>query len=226
MGLILALCSAYIIARIQNKAGQTAAVKKQNKKAVASFYDYLKFNENNAELFAQLYRYFDYDVEIIDYDSFAASKDGIKTYVTLLYRQDAVNSNDVACATVTAKRIGANKARIFAAKIDSVALKNAQSRFDVSFADVNGAYELFVQADKLPNIPDVKPLKSSFAAKYAFCRKRAGWYFAGSVFSALLSIVAYFPYYTLGWATVLLAFALYSAFNTRYNVKPLPLKLD
>lgn len=219
LGLILAFCSAYLIARIQNKVGQVKAVKQQNKKVVANFYDYLKYNENNAELFAELYRYYHYDVDIVDYDSFIAVKDNSRYYVATLYAKDSLNASDIATAIVQAKRAKTDKLRVYVGKADAVISKTAKQRFDVEFVDVNNAYELLSQADKLPTIPQVKPAKNSFIAKYAFCRKRFGWYFASSVFMALVSVVAYFPYYTLAWATVMLVLALYSLFNTRYNTR-------
>lgn len=198
--------------------GQIKRVKAQNKKAMSNLHDYLKYNEDNAALFAELYRYYHYDITPVDHDCFIAAKDGVSAYVLTAYCKDSLSSSDVACAVVQAKRRNADKLRIYASKTDSVAIQNAKLHFDVEFADVNNAYELLVQADKLPSLPEVKPVKNSFVAKYAFCRKRFGWYFASSIFMALLSLVAYFPYYLLGWSTVMLALALYSMFNTRYNV--------
>lgn len=226
MGLILALCSAYLILRIQNKVGQIKSVKNKNKKAVSNLYDYLKYNDNNAELFAELYRYYLYDVETVDFDSFVASKDGERYYVVTLYAKDNLTGQDVAHAVVQAKRLKADKLRVYAGKADAIALKNAKQRFDVDFVDLNNAYELLNAAGKLPAFPDVKPVKNSFVAKYAFCRKRFGWYFASSVFLALVSVVAYFPFYTLAWSTVMLTLALYSLFNTRYNAKQTTVKLN
>ena len=219
LGLLIALCSSYLIYRIQNKTEQVKSVKRQNKKAAANFYDYLKYNGNNAELFAELYRYYDYETDIIDFDSFVAVKDGMSTYVATVYAKDALTQSDVANLIVQAKRKKTDKLRLYAGKADPAVIKNAKLHFDVDYVDVNNAYELFSQADKLPQVPEIKPVKNSFAAQYAFCRKRFGWYFASSVFMALLSLIAYFPYYLLGWATVMLILALYSLFNTRYNVK-------
>lgn len=218
LALVIALCSAYLIYRIQNKMGQIKHVKAQNKKAVTNLHDYLKYNDDNANLFAELYRYYHYDITPVDPDCFIAEKDGVSTFILTAYCKDSLSSSDVAQAIVQAKRHKADKLRIYASKTDSVALQNAKLHFNVEFADLNSTYELFVQADKLPELPEVKPVKSSFVAKYAFCRKRFGWYFASSIFMTLLSLVAYFPYYLLGWATVMLGLALYSMFNTRYNV--------
>lgn len=223
---VIALCSAYILWRIQTKAGVARQAKQKNKKAVASFYDYLKFNADNAQLFQSLYEYYRYDVEKIDYDSFVATKDGQKTYVALRFENDSFSVSDLRAAIVTAKRANVNKLCIYAGKIDPPIKRSAAQHFDVTFVDANNAYALLEQCDKLPNVPQIKPIKASFAASYAFCRKRFGWYFASSVFLTIISIVAYFPYYTLGWATVMLCLALYSMFNTRYNVKTTGVKLD
>lgn len=226
LGLILAFCSAYLIYRIQSKVGQIKVTKQRNKKAVANLYDYLKYNDDNSKLFAELYRYYHYDVEIVDFDNFIATKEQSSTYVATAYCKDSLTLSDVAERIVQAKRAKANRLRIYAAKADPIIARNAAKRFDVEFVDINNAYELLAQADKLPAVPEIKPVKNSFVAKYAFCRKRFGWYFASSIFMALVSVVAFFPYYTLGWSTVMLVLALYSMFNTRYNSRSTTVKLD
>lgn len=226
LALTLALCSSYLIYRIQSKIGQAHSLKRRNKKAVANLYDYLKFNDNNAAVFAELYRYYNYQVDIIDYDNFVASKDGTTTLVTLHYASDALTATDVAKAIVTAKRSKADKLCAYAAKIDSATRKTATQHFDATFVDITNAYALLEQSDKLPSLPQIKPVTHSFVAKYAFCRKRFGWYLASSIFMALMSIIAYFPYYLLGWSTVMLCLALYSMFNTRYNARQTNVKLD
>lgn len=226
LALTLAICSAYLIWRIQNKLGQVKSVKLQNKKAVANLYDFLKYNDDNAAVFAELYRYYHYTVTIIDFDSFLASKDNSATYVSLLYASDNLKPADVARTIVTAKRLKADKARIFVAKVDPTLAKTAAQHFDAQFVDISNAYMLLEQSGKLPCIPQSKPTKSSFVAKYAFSRKRFGWYFGASIFMAIASLVAYFPYYTLAWATVMLALALYSLFNTRFNARQTNVTLD
>lgn len=222
----VAVCSSYLIYRAQNKLGQIKNVKSQNKKAVAGLREYLRFNDDNSSVFAELYRYYGYEVNAVDFDSFTASKEDASTFVTLCFRSDVLTTDDAAKAIVAAKRSKADKLCVYAVKIDTAARKAAAAQFDVSFVDLENAYLLLEQSGKLPRLPQAKPPKSSFAAKYAFCRKRFGWYLASSVFTALLSIVAYFPYYLLGWATVLLALALYSLFNTRYNAKQTNVRLD
>lgn len=226
LALIISLCSAYLIYRLQNKIGQVQNTKLQNKKAAAKLYDYLKYNDNNAEIFAQLYRYYNYQVSILDYDNFVASKEGVTTLVTLHYANDVLTTNDVAQAIVSAKRNKADKLCAYASKIDASVRKTAIQHFDVTFVDVANAYILLEQSDKLPSLPQIKPTKNSFIAKYAFCRKRFGWYFGSCVFMTVISVIAYFPYYLLGWATVMLFLALYSLLNTRYNAKQTDVKLD
>ncbi|MDE7454773.1 MAG: hypothetical protein K2M64_02980, partial [Clostridia bacterium] len=153
------------------------------------------------------------------------TKNDVKTYVSLQFGSN-VTEQSVQSAIVTAKRSKVDKLCVFVGKTDASIVKTAQRHFSTSFVDVANAYALLEQADKLPDIPQIKQSKNSFIAKYAFCRKRFGWYFASSLFLTLISIVAYMPYYTLGWATVMLALSLYSAFNTRFNTKSTNLTLD
>lgn len=214
---VLAVSSAYIMWQMQGKIVKSKTAKLQNKKAVAMFHDYLKYNDDNAKVFTELYRYYHYEVESVDYDSFVASKDGATTLVCLCFNGNSLTADNLQAAIVAAKRKKTDKLSIYASKIDGQLRKTALQRFDVTFVDLANAYRLLEGCDKLPNIPRIKPAKSSFIAKYAFCRKRFGWYLGSCIFMTLVSIVAYFPYYTLGWATVMLALALYSLFNTRYN---------
>ena len=223
---VITVCASYLMWRAQSKLYQIKNVKIQNKKAVASLHDYLKFNGNNAELFQELYRYYLYEVTSIDFDSFIAQKDGTTTYVRLFFEDNSLSVKDLQKAIVSAKRNKTDKLCVFCAKVDEAIRKTATAHFTTDFIDIANTYQLLEQSEKLPAIPKCAPSKSSFVAKYAFCKKRFGWYFGSCIFLTLISIVAYFPYYTLGWATVMLALALYSLFNKRYNTRATDVKLN
>jgi len=226
LGAVLAICSAYLIYRIQSKAGKVKSAKLQNKKAALDLHDFLKFNGDNSAVFSELYRYYGYQTEILDYDNFFAVKDDTSTYVSLCYTSDSLTSAETQKAIVEAKRRKADKLCIYCAKADAQLRKTAEAHFNVIFVDISNAYRLLEQSGKLPTLPKAARAKNSFAAKYAFNRKRFWWYLGSSIFMTLISVVAYFPYYTLSWATVMLILALYSLFNTRYNAKQTDVKLD
>lgn len=223
---VIALCAAYIMWRMQCRLGNIRTAKSQSKKNVLKLADYLKYNDDNSAVFAPLYGYYGYEVSVIDYDSFVVVKNNVKTLVCLRFEEDSLKQTALQQAIVTAKRSKLNKLAIYCAKADAAARKAASAHFDVTIIDVGNVYRLLSECDKLPTLPDAKPTKNSFAASYAFNRKRFGWYFGSSIFMTLVSIVAYFPYYTLGWATVMLALALYSLFNTRYNAIQTTIRLD
>lgn len=223
---IVALSSAYIMWRMQLKVSSVRTAKAQSKKAVANFHDYLKFNDDNSAVFAPLYAYYGYEVTAIDADSFVATKNGISSLVCLRFDEDSLKQTDLQQAVIAAKRKKVDKISIYCAKADSPVRKTATAHYDVTFVDISNAYQLLESCGKLPALPNVKPAKNSFVASYAFCRKRFWWYFGSSIFMTLVSVVAYFPYYTLGWATVMLALALYSLFNTKYNTVQTAVKLD
>lgn len=223
---VIALCSAYLMWRMQNKVNDIRSAKTRNKKAALNLHDYLKFNGNNAELFAPLYVYYGYEVTEIDYDNFVATKSGVCTLVALRFEEDSLSYPKLQQSVIAAKRRKVDKLCIYCAKVDTSVRKTAIAHFNVDFVDVSNAYELLSNCDKLPALPAAKHAKNNFVASYAFCRKRFWWYFSSSIFLTLVSIVAYFPYYTLGWATVMLGLALYSLFNTRFNPKQTTLQLD
>lgn len=226
LGAIIAASSAYLMWRIQSKSDKLKQVKIHNKKVVENLNDFLKFYHNNAEILSNLYRYYGYDVTDADYDSFIATRNGKTEYVRASFDDSAVSPAAVRSAIIQAKRKNVCALRMFVSKVDEPTRKTACQHFDVSFVDVANLYALLEQSDNLPVLPRAKKQNNGFIAKYAFCRKRFAWYFASCVFLTVISVVAYFPYYTLGWATVMLALALYSMFNKRFNATRTTVSLD
>ncbi len=226
LGTVIALCAAYLIWRIQNKSGKLKQIKMQNKKAVENLNDFLMYSHNNAELLGDLYRYYGYEVTNVDYDSFIVTRSNSSTYVCADFTDNTVSANAVRAAIVNAKRNNIQTLRMFVCKVDEPTRKTACRHFDVSFVDVANLYALLEQSEKLPIIPQAKKQNNGFVAKYAFCRKRSVWYLTSCIFLTLISVVAYFPYYTLGWATVMLILALYSMFNRRFNPTQTSVSLD
>ena len=145
----------------------------------------------------------------------------------MLFRsQNALTQDGLRKAVVCAKRNEADKLFVLAAKIDQPLVKAANARITTTFIDAANAYELLEQCDKLPQIPSARKTQTGFAAKYAFNRKRFGWYMLSSLFMLVISVVSYFPWYTLSWSTVMFALALYCLLNKRYNPTRTAVSID
>ncbi len=225
LSLVVALCSSYLLYRALSKWESAKNAKKQRKKAVNDFAEYLKYGENNAKLFAELFEYYNYAITPIDYDNFIATKNG-KYFVAVCFEQNALTQDELRKAVVCAKRNKADKLFVLAAKIDQPFVKAANARITTTFLDAANAYELLEQCDKLPQIPSARKTQTGFVAKYAFNRKRFGWYMLSSLFMLVISVVSYFPWYTLSWATVMLALALYCLLNKRFNPTRTAVSID
>ena len=223
---ILTAAFTYVIWRIADKWDSGKKIKQKRKKDVADLAEHLKFGEDNAQLFAELFRFYGFETDKTDYDSFVATKDGQKNYVAVCFEQDMLSRDRLRECVVTAKRIKADKLYIFANKIGTSEQRTAESYINTAFIDGNNAYELLEQCDKLPTITRRKPKKTSLIAKYALCRQRFGWYFASCIFMIIISVFSFFPWYTLAWATVMFVLAVYSLFNKRYNTKKTQVSLD
>ena len=226
LSLIVALASCYLIFKSLSKLDNGKKLKQAKKKNIASLSEYLRFNENNAELFAALLRYYRFEVNTFDYDNLVVTKDNVTGYVALRFNQDSLSKDEMCKAVVMAKRNKCSKLYIFTNKIDNSLVKLADKYLHTVSVDIANTYALFENCDKLPTLPKNAVKKSSFIVGYAFNRRRFGWYFASSLFMLAVSVIAYFPWYTLSWATVLFALAVYSLLNTRYNTPPTNITLD
>lgn len=223
---IVALCSSYLLHRALSRWESSKNAKKQRKKLITGFAEYLRYGENNAELFGKLFRYYNYNITPIDYDNFIAEKNGKAHFVAICFEQSSLSQDRLRQAIVTAKRRKTDTLFIFANKIDAQLIKTANVRIESEFIDAANTYELFEQCDKLPSIPNIRKTPNGFIGKYAFNRKRFGWYLLSSLFMLIISVVSYFPWYTLSWATVMLALSLYCLLNKRFNVKETQVSID
>ena len=227
LSLIVALCAWYLIWKAQSHIDFGKKIKLAQKNAVSSFVNFLRFGADNATLFENMLRYYRFELDRVNYDSLIATKNGQKSYVAICFQHDNVTKDELRDAVVSAKRAACEKLYIFTVKADSTSLATANGQVRTVVIDAQNTYALFEQCDKLPAIPQQKtPKKATFVARYAFNRRRFGWYFASSLFMLLISIISYFPWYTLAWATVFLALAVYCLVNRRFNVAPTRVNLD
>lgn len=223
---IITLASCYLIWRALSRFEKGQRRKQTKKSNIAKLSEYLRFNENNAALFADMLQYYRFEVTVVDFDNLIVTKNNVTSYVALRFNQDSINMDELCKTVVSAKRAKCSKLYLFANKIDSSLLKLAEKYLHTVSVDIANIYALLENCEKLPTLPKNAQKKSSFIASYAFNRHRFGWYFASSLFMLAVSVVAYFPWYTLSWATVNFALALFSLLNTRYNTPPTNITLD
>lgn len=84
---------------------------------------------------------------------------------------------------------------------------------------VGDTYSLLEKNSLLPEMPDYAAKKDKQIFVYAFNAKRFPYYILSSVALVAVSFVSFFPIYSLVAATALLAAAIYSKFNKKYNNK-------
>ena len=227
LSLVVALASAYLIWRFQTERDNGKKIKLAKRKSIAALSEYLRFGENNAELFADMLRYYRFDVEKVDFDNLIVVKNNVKSYVATRFVQDSLDKVELCKAVIAAKRTRCEKLYVFANKVDKALLDSANAHIHTVSVDVANTYALLEQCDKLPAISEIKPSKKPLIiAKYALNRRRFGWYFTASLFMLAISVISYIPWYTLSWATINLGLALYSLLNKRFNVPPTNVTLD
>lgn len=223
---IVAVAAGYIVFRAQEQLGRGRKRRRGEAKTVAKLACMLRYGENNAALFCEVLRYFRFAVQVLDGDNIIVQKEGNTGYVALRYLPDTVNREEMARCVVTALRQGCGKLYLFAHKVDSAALKEANDKLPTVHVDDANLYALLVQSSKLPPLQQKPRQAQRLVPKVAFCRKRFGWYFAASLFMLAVSAVSLIKWYTLSWATVSLMLALYSLLNKRYNTPPTAVTLD
>ena len=227
LSLIVVLAASYLIWRAQTERENHKKLKLSERKKIAAFGGYLRFGADNAALFAEMLRYYRFEVTGVDYDNLLVKKNGIQSYVAIRFGKDTLSQDELFGAVVAAKRRECSKLYVFANKVDKTTLTIANAHLHTVSVDIANTYALFEQCDKLPVIEEKKQVrKSTIVAKYAFNKRRFGWYFANSLFMIAISVISYFPWYTLSWATVSLGLALYSLLNKRYNTEPTRVTLD
>ena len=218
LALFVALCASYIVYRIVCTTHKKQQLTKSKKSHLASFTNYLCFCENVGDVFAQLLKYYTFDVQNAQNDGIVATKNGQKNYVALLFDNDVVTTSELRKAVKTAKQHQANKLIVFCIGYKPTDAQMANSQLPTKFVDKQSAFVLFEQADMLPPPTDTTVKKSAYFAQYAFCKKRFGGYFASGMFLLITSALTFFQLYSIVWGTALVAVALYSLLNKKYNV--------
>lgn len=223
---IVALSAAYLIFNGQKAFDNRKKIKNSEKKKIFSLGETLRFGEDNASLIADMLRYYRFEAEKIDFDNLIAIKKE-RTFVAIRMTADSITRESLATAVATAKRNDCRKLFLFAHKADKSLIASASQAIPITFIDVANLYVLLEQSGKLPDLTFKKTYNGvHFVAKYALCRKRFFWYLATSLFMSALTIVSYIKWYTLIWATITFAIAIYCLVNRRYNVQPTAVSLE
>lgn len=214
---LIAVCAGYLIWLALSRRQMRAQNKRAHKKSVADLAEYLRFGADNGQLFAEMLKYYRYDVLHTDKDVVTAQKDGAKTFVAVCFADDNLTKEELRRSVISAKRAECDKLVIFCSKANELQRETAHRHISTQISDAENTYKLLRESGKLPQITPYKVRKKSFAAQYAFNRRRFGWYFASCAFMLLTTAVAYFKWYSLAWATVMFALAVYSLLNKKYN---------
>lgn len=112
---IVAACSCYLIFRLLTKLQNNKENQYKRKKLSANFAKYLQFNDDNAQLFAQVFKFFGYQAETIDFDNLVATKTE-KTFVAICFQTAALSEFALQAAVVSAKRNSCTKLLILPIK--------------------------------------------------------------------------------------------------------------
>lgn len=222
---IVALCSGYIIFAILTKRQNIKEEKRQRKKLLKNFFEFLRFNADNQALFEKMFEFFRYEVSRIDFDNAVICREK-RSFAALCFKTESLSVEQLQHAIVCAKRQNCQQLMVFCNKAENSLQTLANSQIATKFVDLENTYALFEQAEKLPEIPNAKPTKIYILPQYAFNKKRFGWYFGGALFTLFTAAFSFLKAYLLVWSTVLFALAMFSLFNKKYNKTPTNVKLE
>lgn len=213
----IAAATAYICAYLTDRKQTKTQKTKQSKKKSDTLTDRLMFEADNAALFAPMLTYYGYAVTTSSNDYIVANKNDTNYYVAINFVADKLSVADLAASIVAAKRADCDKLIVFCSKV-SPNVNAAADKFDYKVFNAEQTLQLFVTADKLPQLSEKPPRRNGIVASYALSKGRFGWYFGGAIWMVAISFLSYFKVYSLLWATALFALAMYSLLNRRYNL--------
>lgn len=222
---IAALCSCYIIYTVLTKRQNVKEEKGRRKKILKNFFEFLRFNADNQALFGGMFEFYRYQVQRVDFDSAVLTREN-RIFAAICFQTENLSAQQLQHAIVCAKRQNCQHLLIFCNKAENSLQTLANDRIFTRFIDLANTYALFDQAEKLPDLPDVRPAKIYVFPQYAFNKKRFGWYFGGALFTLFTAAFSFLKAYLLIWSTVLFALALYSLLNKKYNKTPTDVKLE
>ncbi len=221
---VIALCFCYVVFHLLTKLQCKKNARAKRKKTLANFAAYLQFNTDNSALFEQLFRFFGYETQTVDFDNLIAVKNK-RIFVSICFQTAKLTENRVQQAVVSAKRTNCNELLIFTNKSENNLMAIANQQLPTKLSDTANCLALFEKAEKLPPLPEIKEQKIRLIATVAFNRKRFGQYFSCAFFTLLCAAFSFVKLYLLIWATILFLLAAYSLLNKRYNQLPTDISL-
>ncbi len=209
---LLALSTATAICTLMYLTGKNKAQKqlttKRERVALHTFDDFLVWNGNNAELFADLLAFCNYNTSILP-NGYLLLQQNNKKYLatTCFVATETLSPSVLQNAVATAKQVNATKILLFTNRDLPV-----QVPFEMQTYNLQQTYALFCACGKLPAVKNCTQPAKRFALSSVFNKKLFGKYAVGSLFLAVFSMFSFFPFYTLVWSSILFALALLSLF--------------
>lgn len=216
LSLIVAICIAYILYFFTTVKKKRRG-KRVSKKQLEGLFCFLNYCESLSGVWEGLLSYFHYSVTVVDHEHLLVKKDDLSTYVVLRFDTKALSQGQIRNAVIGAKRHQADKLLVFCHTANGAVLSTANQHLPTKIVDITTTYNLLQQASMLPLNTQVKSLKPSFVADYAFNKKRAKLWALNSIGAVLLSFVSYIAWWLLCWATVFAVIAVYCLINKKHN---------
>lgn len=201
---------------------RTKKHKKISRKTYSDFALYLCTHSEADALIDKLLAYLNYTVEqAIDDNTLLTNKEGKRILVAKQLTVAPVNADSILGFVKTARKHGITNVTLLCTQVDAKSFATVKAVNDVAVSIVNceQLYDTLQKCEMLPQIVKAKyALSDNALLCYAFNRARARYYLTSAFFLLVMSLVAFFPLYFLIWATILMAAAIYSRFNRRFNV--------
>lgn len=214
-GAAISLISALILNKLFSIKGK-AAVNKEKKHACELLDEFLIMNDAT-QVFSAVYALNGYAVQLKN-NCFYATKP-VKKLCFVNFEFDCLSGQRIVDFIKKAKREKFDKITIYCNKVCANFKEIVKMDVvEVQILTLPDCYDFLKRYDALPALAEkVKMRKANKFFALALNKNRFVYYFWSAVSLFLLSFVSFFKIYTLVFATILFAVALYSKFNNKFN---------
>lgn len=214
---ILSILLYILIARLGNRRHNDN--KKVSKDTALSLAVALALSPQQLDIVANMYHYYGYKVTKKDVNCILVDKDNYQKIVMCCIDLSPLQPHQLIAAAKLAQQHGIVAIDVVHSEVSTNALATLQllKQYNIRLVDCAALYTMLSDSNLLPKLQKLSVSKPTVVASYALNRHRTKYYCGSAIFLVLISAISYFPLYTLIWATILTAIALYSYFNKRYN---------
>ncbi|HPG92746.1 MAG TPA: hypothetical protein PK675_04975 [Clostridia bacterium] len=170
------------------------------------------------EIVADVFRAKNYEIYFIE-NGFIAQKPERKLLVWVWFKFKPLARQDFSEILAVNRKINSDKIIIYGKTDFDVKPLCEYSNTRCTVFSVDDLCKILEQNNTLPDLPEISVKKDRKIFIYAFNEKRFPYYIISSIALVGISFISFFPIYSLVMSALMLAAAIYSKYNKKYNEK-------